>query len=99
VAKGGHLAVLQWAHANDFVWAAYACWGGGSGGWAPRGAAVGAFERLSLKLGPAHTTIVGDGRAPRRATVAEGKRVRVARNHVQCGGKRWSHRCATMGVG
>ena len=93
-ARSGQLEELQWLRANGCPWDWRTCsgacpwdWGhvlGGGFGRAPRGAAVGARERLLL--GRKHVLRGGGGRSPRGAAVGARERLSLERVHVRGGG-------------
>jgi len=83
-AEGGNLEVLQWARANGCYWDANTLGRKhvlrGGGGRSPRGAAVGARERLFLER--VHVRGGGGGRSPRVASVGARERLSMGRGHV-----------------
>ena len=79
----GQLEILKWLRANDFPWGKQTC----GVRRAPRGAAVGVRERLSV--GRRHVLVCGVGRATRGVAVGVRERLSVEREDVHgCGAGR-----------
>ena len=94
-AQGGQFLVLKWLRENSCPWNADTCTYAARGR-APRGAAVGAQERLPLERVDVHES--GGGRAPRGAAVGARERLPVGRRNVLDCGKGRAPRGAAVGA-